>query len=62
MNDEQIAKKIREIANLLETLRIKFYNECELNTFYLENKNEYNDLLFSYQSKIRDIANEIDPI
>lgn len=61
MNDESIAKKVKEIADSLENLRVKIYRECELDTFYAENKQNFDDLLFHYQSKIRDVANDIYP-
>ena len=62
MNDENIAKKLREFANSLEDLRIKIYQECEIDTFYAENKQKFDDLLFHYQSEIRNIANNIYPL
>lgn len=62
MNDENIAKKLREFADSLEDLRIKIYQECEPDTFYAEYKQLHDDLLFSYQSQIRKLANDFYPL
>lgn len=61
MNDESIARKIREIADSLENWRVQFYRKCDPNSYYAEEKKSLNDTLFTLQGKIRDVAEEIDP-
>lgn len=38
MNDESLARKIREIALSLENWRVQFYRKCDPNSYYAEEK------------------------
>lgn len=61
MNDESIARKIREIALLLENWRVEFFRKCDPNSYYAEEKESLDDTLYKLQWEINEVADEIDP-
>lgn len=61
MNDESIARKIREIALSLENWRVEFFRKCDPNSYYAEEKKSLDDTLYKLQWEINEVANEIDP-
>lgn len=60
MDDEKISKILREIANNLENQRVNFYQNCDADSYYNEEKQKFDDKIFSLQSQIREIANLLD--
>ena len=61
MNDESIARKIREIALSLENWRVEFFRKCDPNSYYAEEKKSLDDTLYKLQWEINKVAEEIDP-
>lgn len=62
MNDESIARKIREIALSLENWRVEFFRKCDPNSYYAEEKKSLDDTLYKLQWEINEVADEIDPL
>ena len=62
MNDESIARKIREIALSLENWRVEFFRKCDPNSYHAEEKKSLDDTLYKLQWEINEVADEIEPL
>lgn len=51
MNDESIARKIREIALSLENWRVEFFRKCDPNSYYAEEKSLWIILYTNFSGK-----------